>query len=285
MNTIKYSMERELRKDYFGNWVIIAEKRKFRPKHFERAKKESKAICPFCPGNEKETPPETDRIEEKGNWIFRSFPNKYSFAPQGYIHEVITETRQHGQRLSQFDKEHMLALFKFYQRRIKNAGKGYAYLFKNEGATAGASIAHSHSQLVTLPKPRVLLTEAKKLDFKKIKKEEEEMIIKENETAFSYCPKASHTPYETWIVCKRKNSTVGNLKENELRDVSELLLEILKKIDNKLGRPDFNIYHHDNGPDYHMHIVPRITTLAGMENGVNVYINQLPPEKAVRFYK
>ena len=71
----------ELRKDYIlERYVIIAEKRKIRPKEF--VKKEELVdpkVCVFCPGNEKLTPPEIGRVEKKGKWQIRWFPNKFPF--------------------------------------------------------------------------------------------------------------------------------------------------------------------------------------------------------------
>jgi len=51
-----------------------------------------------------------------------------------------------------------------------------------------------------------------------------------------------------------------------------------------LGDVSFNVIHHEE-PNYHMHVVPRISTMAGMELGMNIFINSIPPEDAVRFYK
>jgi UDPglucose--hexose-1-phosphate uridylyltransferase len=57
----------ELRKSYVLNrWVIINTERAKRPQDFkkERPKVKEEGPCPFCPGNEKMTPPEISRIEE-----------------------------------------------------------------------------------------------------------------------------------------------------------------------------------------------------------------------------
>ena len=278
-------MGSELRQDYFGNPVLLAKNRKFRPKHFIRKDKIAKKVCPFCPGNEGLTPPETDRFEVGGNWVFRSFPNKFPFVPAGEVHEVIAETRKHDKRLSDFSLDEMVELFHFYQRRI-NRVKGYAYLLKNEGSTAGASIPHAHSQLVTLPKkPKIISVEKRVLNFKEIKKSEKKYVISEDKHFFSYCPRASKYPLEAWIVCKRESSNLKDLSVGELKSVSKQLLFIMKKLDGKLKKPAFNLFHHDSGPNYHIHVIPRISVLAGMEMGLNAFVNSVPPEEAVRFYK
>jgi UDPglucose--hexose-1-phosphate uridylyltransferase len=278
-------MGSELRQDYFGNYVLIAKNREFRPKHFIRTDKTVKKICPFCPGNEKLTPPETDRVEVGGKWVFRSFPNKFPFTPVGEVHEVIVEARGHSKRLSDFGLDELVELFHFYQRRI-NRVKGYAYLLKNEGSTAGASIPHSHSQLVTLPKkPKIISVEKRVLDFKDIRTSEKSFVISDDKHSFSYCPKASKYPLEAWIVCKRSGSNLRDLSVKEMESVSKKLLFIMKKLDVNLKNPAFNLFHHDSGPDYHIHVIPRISVLAGMEMGLDTFVNSVPPEEGVRFYK
>ncbi|PIO00371.1 hypothetical protein COT72_01545 [archaeon CG10_big_fil_rev_8_21_14_0_10_43_11] len=275
-----------LRTDYFGNFVLIATNRKFRPKQFVREDKHTSGKTVFAPGNEHLTPPETDREEKAGKWIMRSVPNKYSFVPDGQTHEVIIETPKQNQRFSQFTPSHAHAVFAFYQKRIKAVTKhNHAYLFKNAGSYAGASIPHEHSQLVTLARlPKELRERKRVLDFKKIKQTEKEYSIKEDDTTFAYCPRASRFPLEAWIVCKREKSALANLSSREMHSIATCALLVTKKLDKKLNKPSLNFFHYDCAPNYHIQIIPRITTLAGMELGARTYINEIAPEQAVRFY-
>jgi UDPglucose--hexose-1-phosphate uridylyltransferase len=41
--------------------------------------------------------------------------------------------------------------------------------------------------------------------------------------------------------------------------------------------------HH--GPPWHLHFVPRLTALAGLELGAGVYVNIVPPEQAAEALK
>src|SRR5688572_15227581 len=71
-----------------GDPIVFAPQRAGRPNAFAR---DQNAACPFCPGNESETPPE---ITHRGNpWEVRAFPNKY---PAVDGHEVIVESPDHG---------------------------------------------------------------------------------------------------------------------------------------------------------------------------------------------
>ena len=66
------------------DWVIIASERAKRPDQFVRKKGEKKALpsfvsnCPFCPGNEKMTPPETYVVPDTKGWRVRVAPNKFA---------------------------------------------------------------------------------------------------------------------------------------------------------------------------------------------------------------
>src|SRR3990172_3398411 len=109
-------MGSELRQDYFGNWVLIAEGRRFRPKNIKTVEEKSVGVNPFKPGNEGMTPPENDRVEKSGKWFFRSFPNKYSFTTEGQVHEVIVETNKERKRLSDLKPSEIFHLYNFYQK-------------------------------------------------------------------------------------------------------------------------------------------------------------------------
>jgi len=111
----------ELRKDpIIGRWVIIATERAKRPDDFHGVEEgPSEAKCPFCEGNEKETPPEICTIRNPGpckpngpGWLVRCIPSiKPLLRIEGNIdrrgkgmydlmhgigaHEVIVETPQH----------------------------------------------------------------------------------------------------------------------------------------------------------------------------------------------
>ena len=87
----------ELRQDpATKQWVIIARERAKRPHDFIKPASPPslpyhKDDCPFCPGNESMTPPETMAYRKDGSpngpcWWVRAFPNKFSaLVPDGSI--------------------------------------------------------------------------------------------------------------------------------------------------------------------------------------------------------
>lgn len=157
--------------------VLIATARSMRPQKAEdaapRDTRKHVERCPFCRGNEDKTPPEITRIPENGDWAIRIVENLYPVlgddrqspnmifglqqAINGYgRHEVIVDHSQHGIAIHEMSQAHLSMLFQTYQNRMKelyNADKRlkYVLIFKNFGPAAGASMAHTHSQIIATP--------------------------------------------------------------------------------------------------------------------------------------
>ena len=80
-------------------------------------------------------------------WRARVFPNKYPPVPGA---EVIVESADHEARFESI--EHAEDVVRLYVDRYRaHADAAYTAVFKNEGAAAGSSIAHVHSQVVPVP--------------------------------------------------------------------------------------------------------------------------------------
>lgn len=67
-------------------------------------------------------------------------------------HEVIIECPQHVDSITQLPLDHAALVFEAYRRRLihwrARSDMKYASVFKNFGVDAGASLVHSHSQLI-----------------------------------------------------------------------------------------------------------------------------------------
>ncbi|MBI5847054.1 MAG: DUF4931 domain-containing protein [Nitrospirae bacterium] len=157
--------------------VLVATARSMRPKKDEPpAPHDSRPhvdACPFCTGNEGMTPPPVARIPEDGPWQLRIVENKYPIlgddhenpdfgfglqqAIDGYgRHEVVIDHAFHGIRIHEMDEDHLVLLFSTYRQRMEQLYHSddrlqYVLIFKNFGPAAGASIAHSHSQIIAMP--------------------------------------------------------------------------------------------------------------------------------------
>src|SRR4051812_18734654 len=181
----------ELRKDpILGRWVIISTERAKRPTDFRSPKPVAKGtMCPFCPGNEDKTPPEILAYREGDGgantpgWRTRVVPNRFpALAIEGKLerrgdgmfdrmngvgaHEVIIESPQHDATFANMpDKAIEDALWAFRDRIVdltRDSRLQYCLIFKNHGEAAGASLEHTHCQLIALPiVPRTVRQELK----------------------------------------------------------------------------------------------------------------------------
>ena len=180
----------ELRKDpVLGRWIIISKERRKRPTDFAvETAKSTGGFCPLCPGNEKTTPSEVlafrlgqDQLHDAPGWQVRVVPNKYpALVIEGELgkegeglydrmngigaHEVIIESPNHDESLTLMSPENMFYVFKAFKERIADLERDprfrYVMVFKNYGRAAGASLEHSHSQLIALPiLPRMIVSE------------------------------------------------------------------------------------------------------------------------------
>ncbi len=157
--------------------VLIATARSMRPKKEEPpAPHDNRALvdtCPFCQGNESKTPPPIARVPSEGAWKLRIVENLYPVLgndrenPQfayglqqsidGYgRHEVVIDHSSHGIRFNEMTEEHLTLLLSTYQHRMdelyhSDARLKYVLVFKNFGPAAGASIGHTHSQIIAMP--------------------------------------------------------------------------------------------------------------------------------------
>lgn len=157
--------------------VLVATARSMRPRKAEdpapRDTRRHVDTCPFCTGNEHMTPPTIAAYPDQDNWQARIVENLYPVlgddrstgnlvfglqqAIEGYgRHEVIIDHRQHGIALHEMSEAHLALLFGAYRERMaqlyaNDARLRYVLVFKNFGPAAGASIAHTHSQIIAMP--------------------------------------------------------------------------------------------------------------------------------------
>jgi len=324
----------ELRKDpVIGRWVIIATERGKRPSDFvSEAKKPSGRFCSLCPGNEAKTPPEVYVLRPDGSapntpgWRLRVVTNKFPAlvadekleeTSTGVFdwmtgvgdHEVIIETPQHHARLADLSVEEVVDVFWAYRERIRTLKKDTRFrsimVFKNHGAAAGASLDHSHSQLIALPivpkrvveemeGARTYYTDHHQCIFCDIIKQEraaEVRIIEEREGVCALAPFASRFPFETWIIPQDHGSSFEEMEDYD--GLAQVLLGVLNKMDRVLTDPPYNFVIHtspfgeSNNEFYHWHmeIIPRLTKVAGFEWGTGFYINPTPPEEAAAYLR
>ncbi len=330
----------ELRKDLITReWVIMSPERARRPSDFQHEHEaqavvtKNHSVCPFCPGNESMTPPEIIAFKKGGKpnssgWWVRVMPNRfpalmveeklnrsehliYDKMSGVGAHEVIVETPDHGKPLSRLDENQMREILWAYRERHLDLSKDprlkYILTFKNHGKVAGASIEHSHSQLIATPMiPQQVWIKVKGIeqyydyrdncvycDIVKTESDREERTVVENESFIAIEPYAARHSFETWIIPKRHSHSFTDMKEQEIDELTATLKMVLLKLELCLNDPPYN-YAIINAPinsgvisqfHWHLEIIPRLTVAAGFELGTGIYINPIPPEESAKYLR
>lgn len=326
----------DLRKDpIVGCWVIIAPNRAKRPDTFKHNHDEvEEEFCPFCTGNEETTPNEILAYRNPGSapndnqWRVRVVPNKFpalvvegDLSKQGAgiydrmngigAHEVIIESPEHIKSITEMNVDSIREVLWIYRDRLVDLKKDprlvHGLIFKNKGSLAGASLEHTHSQLIATPVVPITIWEEMTgaLEFYNyrgrciycdiIQQEvaDGDRVVMETPNFLVICPYASRFPFETWIVPRQHSSQYENIPHQSIEELGMVLKTVLSKLEVALDNPPYNYVIHtapfDNHelPHYHWHIeiFPRITRVAGFEWGTGFYINSVPPEEAAQFLR
>lgn len=319
-----------------GDWVVFAPSRNRRPHHAPAlpmttaGTSTSTSNCPFCPGNERLTPPEiyAERPND-GDWSVRVVPNKFpalrieeadrrqsdqfGFQSMGGCgaHEVIIESPNHSVLLSDQPEGQIERVLHAAQVRYLDLMQDHRFqsviIFKNHGERAGTSLEHPHWQLIATPvvphQLRLKHDEAAQFFDRTgcclycvIADRElaaRERIILQSDHFVAICPYASRSPFETWILPRRHQSSFGAAQPYELTALAQTLKIMLSSLCKVLENPDFNLAidtapRGDEDKEYflwHIRIVPRLSTPAGFEMGSGMSINTVLPEEASKFLR
>jgi UDPglucose--hexose-1-phosphate uridylyltransferase len=251
--------------------VVIAPGRARRPGaargEFEPPSPEELETCPFCGGREDRTPPETLRLPEgAAAWTVRVVPNLY---PAFERQEVVVHTPRHVRSIAELEDAELDAVAEAWQRRVRDEPSGYVHALINEGRDAGASLPHTHSQLVWLGEPPPEAAAERGVP--------EGGLVLERDGLRATCPHASRVPYELTVApVEREPDGFGS----ELLGAGlRLLAECVRRLGELEGPVPLNAWLH-NGAHWHLELVPRLTVLAGIELGAGIYVNPLAPEDA-----
>jgi UDPglucose--hexose-1-phosphate uridylyltransferase len=325
----------ELRKDpIMGRWVIIAPSRLSRPQNLIECPPPEDDYDPFLEGNEDTTTPEILAYRNPGStpngpgWRVRVIPNKfpavrveweqhkrgdgiYDMMTAVGAHEVIVECPHRETNMSRLSVENIREVFWAYRDRLVDLKRDprlvHALIFKNKGALAGASLDHSHSQLMVGPIVPIAIKE--ELDgaehfyryrgrciFEDMIQQElavESRVVLETEQFVVFCPFASRFPFETWILPKQHHSHYENVPRGAIEELGTVMKRTLRMLEHALDDPPYNYVLHtapfdsQSLPHYrwHIEIFPRINRVAGFEWGSGFYINPVRPEEAAAFLR
>lgn len=326
----------QLRRDPItGRWIIVNVTNPKRLEEFDlnpQVKKGGK--CPFCKGNEKMTPPEVEAVRKDNSkpdtpgWSVRVVPNKFpALKIEGNLdkrgiglydmsngvgaHEVIIETSDHNKDLADLSKDEIREVILKYRSRSLDLEKDerfkYILIFKNHGEVAGASLEHTHTQLVALPiVPKRVKEELKGslgyfgyrercvvCDMIAQERQDKVRLVSENRSFVAFCPFVPRFAFETWIVPKPHNQNFKSIDDKGVDDMAAILKDILMRLKDVLRDPPYNFIIHTapirDGAheDFHWHleIMPKLTSVAGFEWGSGFYINPISPELTAEYLR
>ncbi len=326
----------ELRCDpVLGRWNIVETEQPLGPDGFSIERRTAgSSRCPFCYGSEAMTPPEiyalrpADSQANGPGWQLRVVPNKFpalkiegdlgrrglgvfDFCNGVGAHEVIIETPDHQQQLGDLSLPDIVNVLTAYQvrsldlrgdKRLK-----YTLLFKNVGLSAGASLEHSHSQLIALPiVPKRVQEELRGAqryfefrdrcpycDMLRQELEEDERVVCDNKSFIAFCPFMSNFPFEIWVLPREHRADFAHISAEQVQDFARLLKEVLGRLRVALAEPPYNYILHTapieprEREEYHWHLelIPKLTRTAGFEWGTGFYINPTAPEFAAKLLR
>ncbi|MFA3875264.1 galactose-1-phosphate uridylyltransferase [Streptomyces sp. MMCC 100] len=192
------------------------------------------------------------------------------------------------------------------------------FCFENRGAEIGVTLGHPHGQIYAYPftTPRTALmlrslaahkdaTGGENL-FDSVLAEElaGDRVVLEGEHWAAFVPYAAHWPYEVHLYPKRRVPDLLGLDEAARTEFPKVYLELLRRFDRIFGEgepptPYIAAWHQApfgqleefegvTRDDFALHLElftirrtsGKLKFLAGSESGMNVFINDVPPERA-----
>ncbi|MER7898222.1 galactose-1-phosphate uridylyltransferase [Streptomyces sp. NPDC096046] len=192
------------------------------------------------------------------------------------------------------------------------------FCFENRGAEIGVTLGHPHGQIYAYPftTPRTALMLRSVAAHKEMTGGENlfdtvlerelagERVVLEGDHWVAFVPYAAHWPYEVHLYPKRRVPDLLGLDEGARTEFPQVYLELLRRFDRIFGEGEpptpyiaawhqapFGALEEFDGvvrEDFALHLElftirrtsGKLKFLAGSESGMNVFINDVPPERA-----
>lgn len=275
--------------------------------------------CPFCRGNEEASPPALETYDRHGEWVVRVVPNRYpafdgdeplkvhnlgpvfTQAAASGIHEVLVFSPDHTASWADLDDAQAAVTMAAIRDRMEDHSHRpqirYTQVIVNHGRDAGASLEHPHGQLLGIPFVPGEIAE-EEAGFRRFEGscllcttlEAEEAarhrVVYEDERVVVVCPYWSGTPYEMLVLPRAHEVHITAAAPPDVAAVGRALRTVLARLRGCLGNVSYNLVfhtapHRHAGPyHWHVHVLPRVTSIAGFEQGTGVMIDIVAPELA-----
>ncbi len=317
-----------------GLQVLVAPVRSSRPSAVHPEPSLAGSDDPFAEGKEQETPGERFAFRDPHSppnspgWLLRVVPNRYPAVvasqtdqttspltpadpyflsqPAFGEHDVVIECPDSRTRLAELATEETARVFFAWQARLQQLAQDGRYnnvsIFRNEGFSGGASLAHCHSQIIASQQATPLETERTEraarhyettggeitLDLLFAEQRAGKRVVVESERFVVLCPFASRTSWHVRFVPKSfADRSFMNADQDTLRELAELVKRMLTILEQTLGGDfSFNLilpHPRLNQPEqfrWMLELMPRTGRSAGWEFLTGVDIVTVAPEQA-----
>ncbi len=227
-------------------------------------------------------------------------------APATGFAEVLIDCPDHIDDPTQLTDEHFANVFIAYRERMlalsADPRLAHVAVFKNVGAEAGASLAHTHSQIVATPVvPDLMRAELAGAEgyFVRsgrcvfcdlVEKElaERTRVVARSANFVAVTAFAPRFAYEMWVLPLAHEARYESLTDAAATELAVLLKRVLRSLDKVQNAPAYNWFvhttplHAGEPEHYHWHleILPRTARPAGLEWGYGCNITTVAPERA-----
>jgi UDPglucose--hexose-1-phosphate uridylyltransferase len=225
-------------------------------------------------------------------------PDLFWAAPARGAHEVIVNAPQPVTSLAELPVEQVALAMDVWRERMRaHPMAAYAHLIVNERREAGASLPHTHAQLYALDfVPAAVARERERAgayatrtmggsllgDLVQEEVRQRERIVAIDDEAVLMSPYGARVPFQLLLAPRVPRPRF----EDDGPTGAALLHDALLRLKRRLGAsPPLNLWvrtapHDAEHFSWRIDILPRLTVLAGLELGVGVHLNIVPPERA-----
>ncbi|MEM6469780.1 MAG: DUF4921 family protein [Planctomycetota bacterium] len=268
---------------------------------------------------------------EQPDWDIRVIPNKFPAVSQFEDvaaakadaeplfpladvvggHEVVIECGTHAKSLTDMSASCVFLTLLAYRDRLKHwahvPGVRFISVFKNCGIEAGASLRHTHSQIIaTSLIPQAVRSELLRCqmhrartgsslgcDLLRAELEERSRIIDQSDSFVAFCPFASRFPGMIRVTSTSHQPHFHAFENDTLDRLGSFLWRVIHWIEECYPGKSYNYILKSCPPgteqpeafQWSFEIFPRISKQAGFEWSSDCMINSLMPEKAAFAYR
>lgn len=230
----------------------------------------------------------------------------FNVAPAAGFAEVLIDCPDHIDDPTKLTDDQFADVFIAYRERMialsADPRLAHVSVFKNVGAEAGASLAHTHSQIIATPiVPELLRTELTGAEVYTarysrcvfcdlIEKDlaERSRVVARSAHFVALTAFAPRFAYEMWVLPIAHEARYESLSDTAATELAILLKQVLRALDQVQNAPAYNWFvhttplHAGEPAHYHWHleILPRTARPAGLEWGYGCHITTVAPEHA-----